>query len=153
MRAILVMGTAVAWATVLPVPAAHAATRCFGVNVDYQGTSLAEGFVVGGDSGGSDHIAAIDAGGGDDVVYGDPWATHRDIRLCLGPGDDTVKPIEPRFGKGVPVTKLDGGAGKDTAFIEACFNIRQEIVVKDVERLTIVPCKPGPDRPEPDDGD
>jgi hypothetical protein len=148
MRArILIMGTAVAWATVLPIPAAHAATQCFGVATAH-GTNAAEGFVVGDST-----EKALDAGGGNDVVYGDPWVTHRDIRLCLGPGNDTVKPIKPSLGPGVPVTKLDGGAGKDTAVIEACFNVRQEIVVKDVERLTIVPCKPGPERPEVDDGD
>lgn len=136
----------VAWAAVLPTPAVHAAVKCFGVATAY-GTNAAEGLIVGDST-----TKALDAGGGDDVVYGDPWA-QRDIRVCLGPGNDTVKPIAPRFGQGVPVTKLDGGAGKDTAFIEACFNVRQEIVVKDVERITIVPCKPGPDRPEPDDGD
>ena len=141
------MGTAVAWATVLPVPAAHAATQCFGIATAHA-SDAAEGIVIGDST-----WKALDAGGGNDVVYGNPWATQRDTRLCLGPGNDTVKPIEPRFGKGVPVTKLDGGSGKDTAFIEACFNVRQEIVVKDVERLTIVPCTPGPDRPEPDDGD
>jgi hypothetical protein len=68
-------------------------------------------------------------------------------------GQEPTLPIKPSLGPGVPVTKLDGGAGKDTAVIEACFNVHQEIVVKDVERLTIVPCKPGPERPEVDDGD
>jgi hypothetical protein len=55
------------------------------------------------------------------------------------PGGDGTYPF------GAIVRYVDGGAGKDSADIAACFNPRSSrylppIIVRDVERVTIVPC-------------
>ena len=134
----LFMGAGVLVTTVLPVPAAYAAVHCFGRPVDYFGGP------------GRQHIAAgywdlltVHMGAGNDGVS---VATDspRMVTACLGDGDDFIDSgDDPR---GALVWDLDGGPGKDRAVIQACFQTLSsskvaDIVVRNVERLVIRPCR------------
>lgn len=127
----VVTAAAVLAASVLPIQAAQAAYLCLGATPQFQGSSLAEGILV------HENRWVVNMSGGPDDVFVEPEMTPKAI-ICMGSGDDEV--VSRRSGSGAPVLKLDGGSGKDYATISACFWDGQPITVRDVERLTIVPC-------------
>ncbi len=128
----LFLGAAVLAATVLPVQAAHAASTCLGEKPHYQGSSKSESVLV------HSQRFVVNMSGGNDTVAGDPGMDPKAI-ICMGSGNDKLKSASEASGRGVPVRKLDGGSGKDYATISACFD-GGDIIVRDIERLTIVPC-------------
>jgi len=143
----VVTAGAVAAASFLPVQAAHAVSHCFGRPVDFMGTKST-------DTQGVDSVASprsvFHMGAGKDRLYVNPGTKVRTV-ACLGDGDDQIdgggQSADGTIPWGAIVSKVDGGAGKDTAQIAACFtqpfplgSINQAIEVRNVERIIIVPC-------------
>lgn len=132
-----IAAAAVAALAVIPVPTAYAvaANTCNGVKTNITGSGKAEKFFI------NSTKRVINAHGGNDVISGDYSLFTSPATVCMGSGDDILKPVGGA--DAVAVQYLDGGAGFDTAEIYVCFEHQPgpKVEVRSIEKLTIVNCQ------------